>query len=76
VAERLDAAAVLESAAKLDGAGLLLACLALARLSHPNLVSIFDVLQRGDELVLAMEYVAGTSMRRWMAQPDAQGPDA
>jgi serine/threonine protein kinase/tetratricopeptide (TPR) repeat protein len=42
---------------------------ALARLSHENLVGVFDVLNRGDEVVIAMEYVAGTSLAAWLAEP-------
>lgn len=42
---------------------------ALARLQHPNVVMIYDVEVDGGEVVLAMEYVEGSSLRRWLAEP-------
>lgn len=45
---------------------------ALARLSHPNIVAVFDAGQRGGEIFLAMELVRGQTLREWLAatQPD------
>jgi hypothetical protein len=40
---------------------------ALARLSHPHVVAVHDVGAVGDELFLAMELVAGTTLRAWLA---------
>ena len=40
---------------------------AMAKLSHPNVVSVYDVEERpGDEVVLVMEYVAGQTLRSWL----------
>jgi serine/threonine protein kinase len=40
---------------------------AVAKLSHPNVVGIFDVLVHEDRLVLAMEYLAGGTLTGWLA---------
>jgi serine/threonine protein kinase len=40
---------------------------ALARLTHPYIVSVFDCGRAGDLLYLVMEYVTGTSLRRLIA---------
>jgi serine/threonine protein kinase len=42
---------------------------ALARLSHPNVVPVYDVGQHGDETFMAMEHVEGETLRRWLKQP-------
>jgi serine/threonine-protein kinase len=39
---------------------------ALARLSHPNVISVFDVGTFGDEVFIAMEFVEGQSLRQWL----------
>ncbi|MGC4118559.1 MAG: serine/threonine-protein kinase [Myxococcales bacterium] len=39
----------------------------LARIDHPNVVSVFDVGCAGDELFVAMELVRGRTLRRWLA---------
>jgi tetratricopeptide (TPR) repeat protein len=40
---------------------------ALARLSHPNVITIHDVGDHGDAMYLAMELVHGTTLRAWQA---------
>src|SRR5262249_55913420 len=40
---------------------------AMARLAHPNVVAIYDVLERGDRVYLAMELVRGRNLRQWLA---------
>ena len=41
----------------------------LARLSHPNVIHIYEVGEHGDEIFLAMEHVPGTTLLRWLATP-------
>ncbi|MGO8993148.1 MAG: protein kinase domain-containing protein [Polyangiaceae bacterium] len=38
---------------------------AMARLSHPNVVAVFDAGAVGDRLFVAMEFVEGTTLRKW-----------
>ena len=42
---------------------------ALARLSHPNVVQIHEVGDDAGETYLAMEYVEGTNLLRWLEEP-------
>ena len=39
----------------------------LAKLSHPNVVPVYDVGTHDDQVFIALEYVAGATMREWMA---------
>ncbi len=39
---------------------------AMARLQHPNVVAIHDVVAHDNELVIAMELVPGTTLRQWL----------
>ncbi|MCE9574827.1 MAG: protein kinase [Deltaproteobacteria bacterium] len=42
---------------------------ALARLSHGNVVTVFDVGDLGDDTFVAMELVDGQTLRKWLATP-------
>jgi serine/threonine-protein kinase len=37
-----------------------------AGLSHPHLVKIFDLIQEGETLAIAMEYLRGGNLRQWL----------
>jgi tetratricopeptide (TPR) repeat protein len=41
---------------------------AMARLTHPNVVPIYDAGSIGDRVFLAMHYVEGQTLTRWLAQ--------
>ena len=40
--------------------------IAMAKLSHPNVVNVFDVGTVGDRMYVALEYVPGETLRGWM----------
>jgi predicted Ser/Thr protein kinase len=43
---------------------------AMGKLSHPNVVALYDVLELGDdEVVLVMEYVDGETLADWLRSP-------
>ncbi|HUS63713.1 MAG TPA: serine/threonine-protein kinase [Kofleriaceae bacterium] len=42
---------------------------AMARVSHPNVITVHDVGVVDGQLFVAMELVAGESLREWMARP-------
>jgi tetratricopeptide (TPR) repeat protein/predicted Ser/Thr protein kinase len=42
---------------------------AMARLTHPNVVTVYDVGAFGDDVFIAMEYIEGRTLRAWMADP-------
>ncbi len=41
---------------------------AMAKLTHPNVVAVHDVGTVGDEVFVAMEFVEGMTLRRWLEQ--------
>ncbi len=41
----------------------------LARLSHPNVVSVYDIGRSGPHVFLVMDLIRGGSLRRWLATP-------
>ena len=43
---------------------------AMAQLSHPNVVSVYDVGSVEDAIFIAMEFVDGQTLREWLGQPD------
>ena len=40
----------------------------MAQLSHPNVVSVFDVGTYGDEIVIVLELVEGQTLARWLGE--------
>jgi len=42
---------------------------AMARLAHPNVAAVYDVGAFGDQIFIAMEYVDGETLSRWLATP-------
>ncbi|MCB9703819.1 MAG: serine/threonine protein kinase [Myxococcales bacterium] len=40
---------------------------AMARISHPNVVQIYDVGEHRGQIYVAMEYIEGTELSRWLA---------
>src|SRR5262245_23993509 len=52
--------------------GLLQEARMMARLSHPNVVPIYEVGLDGDAVFVVMEYVAGANLRAWLEAP--RGP--
>lgn len=47
----------------------------LARLSHPNIVVVYDVTQGEEGVFIAMELVAGQTLRAWLAGAPAPSQD-
>src|SRR5690606_10225801 len=48
---------------------------ALARLSHPNVVPVYEVGMFEDRVFLAMEFVEGLTMRRWLRRSQRSWKD-
>lgn len=43
---------------------------AMAKLAHPNVVSVYEVGRHEGDVFIVMQYVAGPSLRRWTEAPD------
>src|SRR5690606_40524110 len=41
---------------------------AIAKLSHPNVISVYDVGTMGDSIYVAMEFVEGCTLTVWLEQ--------
>lgn len=54
--------------AAVDEARLVAEAQALARLSHPNVVAVYDVRATEDACWVAMEYIRGTDIPRWLSR--------
>jgi tetratricopeptide (TPR) repeat protein/predicted Ser/Thr protein kinase len=69
--ERRVAIKVLQPSARGTGghARLLREAQAMARLAHPNVVTVYDVGAYGADVFIAMEYVEGRTLKAWMAEP-------
>ena len=48
--------------------GLLREAQAMAKLTHPNVVSVHDAGEHDGTVYVAMEYVRGTTLRKWLAR--------
>ena len=49
---------------------------AMARLSHPHVVTVYETGTAGDRVYLAMEFVRGCDLRRWLAEESHSWRDA
>jgi eukaryotic-like serine/threonine-protein kinase len=43
---------------------------AIARLSHPNVIAVFDAGSFGDQVFIAMEFVEGWTLRQWIGKKE------
>jgi len=48
---------------------------AMARLSHPEVITVYDVGTFGDQLFVAMEHIAGCTLRTWRAAQHRSYPE-
>jgi len=64
----LQAEAGTESNARAAQARLLREAQAMARLSHPNVISVHDVGALGTQVFIAMEFVEGKTLTRWLKE--------
>jgi|GEM_PF-3886272 len=69
VALKLVSPAVAGTGDENQGARLLREAQAMARLSHPNVMPVYDMGTFGDQVFIAMEYVEGNTLTEWLAEP-------
>lgn len=50
-------------------AGLVREAKAMAKVVHTNVVSVFDVAEADQSVFVAMEYIAGQTLQRWLEEP-------
>lgn len=62
---------VVRSASAEAKARLLREAQAMAKLSHPNVLTVHEVFAFGGELAIAMEFVEGTTLRQWLTATHA-----
>jgi eukaryotic-like serine/threonine-protein kinase len=71
-----------EYTVRLDGDGqernlererILVEARAMAKISHPNLIAVFEVGEAEDQVFLAMEHVTGVTLSEWLAEPRSLG---
>lgn len=55
---------------------LLTEAIMMAKLNHPNIVTVFEVVEEGPELFIVMELVRGSTLRAWAAQPHSAADKA
>ncbi len=48
----------------------------LARLNHPNIVQVYDVIETADRTCIVMEYVEGTNLFRYLREQRVDAPAA
>jgi tetratricopeptide (TPR) repeat protein/predicted Ser/Thr protein kinase len=48
---------------------------AIARISHPNVVGVHDVGAHGDDVFIAMEFVEGQTLTRWLQRTKPEPPE-
>jgi len=46
---------------------------AMAQVSHPNVIQVFEVGEHGDRTFIAMEYVEGQTLERWQQRAPGRG---
>ena len=71
--ERLERRVALKLIHGDDTARLMREAQALARVSHPNVVQIYEVGTYADRVFVAMEYVEGPTLSEWLAEPRELG---
>lgn len=47
----------------------------MAKLSHPNVIAVFDVGTVGDQVFMAMEFIQGATLSRWLAKRRRTWPE-